>query len=69
MSWQRCHKMCMVALGMSRCHAQSTTSDARVGNTSDARVCLYVFVYVYVCLEIVQKTTLCTLQILMAVYR
>ena len=43
---RRCHKMCMVTLGMSRCHAQSTTSDARVGNTSDARVCLSVFVYV-----------------------
>ena len=47
--------MCMVTLGMSRCHARSTTSDARMGNTSDTRVCLYVFVYVYVCLEIVQK--------------
>ena len=47
--------MCMVTLGMSRCHARSITSDTRVGNTSDARVCLYVFVYVYVCLEIVQK--------------
>ena len=61
--------MCMVTLGMSRCHDRSTTSDARVGNTSDARVCLYVFVYVYVCVEIVQKTTLLTLQILLAVYR
>ena len=38
-----CHKMCMVTSGMSICHAQSTTSDARVGNNSDARVCLYVF--------------------------
>ena len=47
--------MCVVTLGMSRCHARSTTSDARMGNTSDTRVCLYVFVYVYVCLEIVQK--------------
>ena len=60
--------MCMVTLGMSRCHARSITSDTRVGNTSDARVCLYVFVYVYVCLEIVQKN-LRTLQILLAVYR
>ena len=33
-----CHKMCMVTSGMSRCHARSTTFDARVGNTSDARV-------------------------------
>ena len=30
--------MCMVTSGTSRCHARSTTSDARVGNTSDARV-------------------------------
>ena len=59
----------ILQLGMSRCHAQSTTTDARVGNTSDTRVCLYVFVYVYVCLEIVQKTTLRTLQILLAVYQ
>ena len=66
---RHCHKMCMVTLGMSRCHARSTTSYARVCNTSDTRVCLYVFVYVYVCLEIVQKTTLHTLQILLAVYR
>ena len=35
----------------------------------DTRVCLYVFVNVYVCLEIVQKTTLRTLQILLAVYQ
>ena len=28
----------MVTSGMSRCHARSTTSDARVGTTSDARV-------------------------------
>ena len=33
-----CCKMCMVTSGMSRCHARSTTSDARMGNTSDARV-------------------------------
>ena len=33
-----CRKMCMVTSGMTRCHARSTTSDARVGNTSDARV-------------------------------
>ena len=40
--------MCMVTSGTSICHARSTTSDARVGNISDTRVCLYVFVYVYV---------------------
>ena len=67
--------MCMLTLGTSRCHARSNTSDARVGNTSDARVCLYVFVcvcmclFMCMCLEIVQKTTLRTLQILLAVYR
>ena len=33
-----CCKMCMMTSGTSRCHAQITTSDARVGNTSDARV-------------------------------
>ena len=54
--------MCMVTLGMTRCHAQSTTSDARVGSVFVC-VCLCVCV-----LEIVQKTTLHTLQILLAVY-
>ena len=35
--------MCMVTSGTSICHARRTTSDTRVGNTFDARVCWYVF--------------------------
>ena len=45
--------MCMVTSGTSRCHARTTTSDARVGTTSDASVAgsyhknFYVSQYLY----------------------